>query len=110
MENAGIEKPMLTPEKAWTLFFNSFLFSQGDSGLQSEIFSWLHFSYPQWQLTKTHIAYIAEVAPEKIGKYFAAEKQHSPQSDETIRNATAQEIANFQDVFLKDVPDDKNAL
>lgn len=40
----------LSPQKAWTLLFNSFKFSQGSGGLQELIFYWIHARYPNLRM------------------------------------------------------------
>ncbi len=95
----------LTPEKAWTLFFNSYLFSQGSTSLQDTIFKWLHAQYPDWRIAEEHMDHISHVGPKRIGRYISSQASgHKATPPEAIRNSVIQELAALQTTFAEPLP------
>src|SRR3989344_230693 len=66
----------LTIHKAWVLFYNSFLFSQGSQDLQKEIFSWLHHKHPYWKMDDGFVKKLTDIAEKKIPAFFASPGKH----------------------------------
>ena len=79
------ESAELTPQKLWQLFFNSYLFSQGDADLQGDIFKWLHLRHPEWRITDEHKKYILNTGVGRISRYMGG-KHHSEIGNEILSN------------------------
>jgi len=71
------ETEELTPVKAWQLFFHSYFFSQGESELQYDLFSWLHYNYPRWKITPQVAGYLREMAEKHMSRFVHSEGVHS---------------------------------
>ena len=66
----SLEKQKLTPDYAARLIFWSYKLSQGNTGLQKEIFEYLHDVHPEWQVTNEMKQPIFEKTFEIANKYL----------------------------------------
>ena len=69
-ENTQELKGQLTPEYAARLIFWSYNLSQGNPGLQREIFEYLHGVHPEWQITNEMKQPIFDKSFEIANKYL----------------------------------------
>jgi hypothetical protein len=104
-----IEQPTdLTEEKARTLLFLSFYFSQGKEDLQERIFHWLHSAYPSYKIPEemeqsvyeSTVKTIRRFAPEPLETETSESSGDNPQKPSNHPILTTSQIENDTSAIL----------